>query len=280
MRWVVLLRAVNLGSRNKVPMAKLRPLLEEAGYGDVSTYIASGNVLLDGPKSGTAIARELERIVAGEFGVDTTAIVRKPSELAALVSGHPFGRDTSRSHVVFLAKRPTRRPPNASPRPGPLAGPAVLSGKDVYVQYGAASRAPTLGRASREAARRRRDTPQLAHRRRAGRARSRGVGSRRQRKETSMALARVVSFDGVNSDRMAALKSEIESGEQPEGLNATEMLLLHDPGADQALAIVFFDNEGDYQKGDEILGGMRHERHAGLHGPGSRSTTSRVRMTA
>jgi hypothetical protein len=71
-----------------------------------------------------------------------------------------------------------------------------------------------------------------------------------------MALARVVSFDGVNSDRMAALKSEIEGGEQPEGLNATEMLLLHDAGADQALAIVFFDNEGDYQKGDEILGGM------------------------
>ena len=71
-----------------------------------------------------------------------------------------------------------------------------------------------------------------------------------------MAVARVVSFDGVSSDRMAALKSEIEGGEQPEGLNATEMLLLHDPGADQALAIVFFDNEGDYQKGDEILGGM------------------------
>ena len=52
MRWVVLLRAVNLGSRNKVPMSKLRSLLEEEGYGDVRTYIASGNVLLDGPRSG------------------------------------------------------------------------------------------------------------------------------------------------------------------------------------------------------------------------------------
>jgi hypothetical protein len=71
-----------------------------------------------------------------------------------------------------------------------------------------------------------------------------------------MALARVVSFDGVDSDRMAALKSEIEGGEQPEGMNATEMLLLHDPSADQALAIIFFDNEGDYQKGDEILSAM------------------------
>jgi len=71
-----------------------------------------------------------------------------------------------------------------------------------------------------------------------------------------MALARVVSFDGVDSARMAELASEIEGGEQPEGLNATEMLLLHDPDADQALAIVFFDNEDEYRKGDEVLGSM------------------------
>jgi hypothetical protein len=94
-----------------------------------------------------------------------------------------------------------------------------------------------------------------------------------------MAVARVVSFDGVNSDRMAALKSEIESGEQPEGLNATEMLLLHDPGADQALAIVFFDNEGDYQKGDEILGGMDTSDTPGTR-TGVKKYDVAVRMTA
>lgn len=71
-----------------------------------------------------------------------------------------------------------------------------------------------------------------------------------------MPLARVVSFDGVSSDRMAALKSEIESGEQPEGMNATEMMLLHDPDGDRALAILFFENEGDYQRGHEILDAM------------------------
>jgi hypothetical protein len=71
-----------------------------------------------------------------------------------------------------------------------------------------------------------------------------------------MAIARVVSFDGVDSARMAELSREIEGGEQPEGMEATEMLLLHDPDADQALAIVFFDNEDDYRKGDEILGAM------------------------
>jgi hypothetical protein len=71
-----------------------------------------------------------------------------------------------------------------------------------------------------------------------------------------MAIARVVSFDGVDSARMAELSREIEGGEQPEGMQATEMLLLHDADADQALAIIFFDNEDDYRKGDEILGAM------------------------
>jgi uncharacterized protein (DUF1697 family) len=136
-RWVVLLRAVNLGARNKVPMAKLRSLLEEAGYGDVRTFIASGNVLLDGPRSGSAVAREVERIVADEFGVETTAIVRKPAELAALVRDHPFGRDTSRSHVVFLAKRPTAKAAERLAATDHSPDRGVLAGKDVYVQYGA-----------------------------------------------------------------------------------------------------------------------------------------------
>jgi uncharacterized protein (DUF1697 family) len=137
MRWVVLLRAVNLGARNKVPMARLRALLEDAGYGDVRTYIASGNVLLDGPMGGAAVARELERIVAAEFGVDTTAIVREPAELAALVSDHPFGRDSSRSHVVFLAKRPTAKAAEQLAATDHSPDRGVLAGNDVYVQYGA-----------------------------------------------------------------------------------------------------------------------------------------------
>jgi uncharacterized protein (DUF1697 family) len=135
-RWVVLLRAVNLGARNKVPMPELRSLLEEAGYGDVRTYIASGNVLLDGPRSGPSVAREVEQIIAAEFGVDTTAIVRKPAELGALVSDHPFGRDTSRSHVVFLAGRPTAEAARRLAEADHSPDRGVLAGKDVYVQYG------------------------------------------------------------------------------------------------------------------------------------------------
>ena len=71
-----------------------------------------------------------------------------------------------------------------------------------------------------------------------------------------MALARVVTFDGIDADRIAALKSEIEDGERPDGLPATEMMILHDPEAESAMAIVFFDNEDDYQTGDEFLSAM------------------------
>jgi len=71
-----------------------------------------------------------------------------------------------------------------------------------------------------------------------------------------MALARVVSFEGVGSDRIAEMRNEIEGGEPPEGMPAGELLILHDPDAEQALAIVLFDNEADYQKGHEILDAM------------------------
>jgi hypothetical protein len=71
-----------------------------------------------------------------------------------------------------------------------------------------------------------------------------------------MALARVVSFDGVSSDRMAEMRGEIEGGEPPEGMPPAEFILLHDSEAEQALAIMLFENEGDYQKGHEILDSM------------------------
>ena len=136
MRWVAFLRAVNLGGRNKVPMAELRTRLEEAGYGDVRTYIASGNVLLDGPARRAEIADELERLVADAFGVATVAIVRKPAELATLVDGHPFGRDTSHSHVVFLASSPAAKSIRDLAETDHAPDRAVVDGANVYVQYG------------------------------------------------------------------------------------------------------------------------------------------------
>jgi hypothetical protein len=71
-----------------------------------------------------------------------------------------------------------------------------------------------------------------------------------------MALARVVTFDGVSSDRMSEMRERMEGQDQPEGLNATEFLVLHDPDAERSLVVLFFDNEDDYRAGNEILDAM------------------------
>jgi hypothetical protein len=71
-----------------------------------------------------------------------------------------------------------------------------------------------------------------------------------------MALARVVSFDGVNKERVEELKREMSEGERPEGLPASEIVMLHDPDAEKSIVILFFENEDDYRQGDETLNAM------------------------
>jgi hypothetical protein len=72
-----------------------------------------------------------------------------------------------------------------------------------------------------------------------------------------MSLARVVSFDGVSSDRMAEMQKEMEAnGERPENVPAKEIVVLHDPESDKSLVILFFDSEDDYRLGDETLSAM------------------------
>ena len=71
-----------------------------------------------------------------------------------------------------------------------------------------------------------------------------------------MALARVVTFDNVDSDRMNELRQEMESGSPPEGLNPQEMIVLHDSGENKALVVIIFANEDDYRSGDAILSAM------------------------
>jgi hypothetical protein len=71
-----------------------------------------------------------------------------------------------------------------------------------------------------------------------------------------MALARVVAFDGVDSERMAQMRQEMEGGDRPDDIPATEVIVLHDPDTSKSLAIVFFDSEEDYAKGDAALNAM------------------------
>ena len=71
-----------------------------------------------------------------------------------------------------------------------------------------------------------------------------------------MALARVVTFEGVSKDRMDQLNKQMQEGETPEGLPPSELVVLHDPDAEKSLVVVFFETEDDYRRGDEILSAM------------------------
>jgi hypothetical protein len=93
-----------------------------------------------------------------------------------------------------------------------------------------------------------------------------------------MALARVVSFEGVDKDRMDQLDREMQEGGPPEGLSPTEVVVLHDADAEKALVIVFFETEDDYRRGDEVLSAMPADET-----PGQRTSVAKyevaVRMT-
>jgi hypothetical protein len=71
-----------------------------------------------------------------------------------------------------------------------------------------------------------------------------------------MALARVVSFEGVSSDRMSELERQMREQDRPDEIPAKEVIVLHDPESEKSLAIVFFDSEEDYRRGDEALNAM------------------------
>jgi uncharacterized protein (DUF1697 family) len=103
--WVAFLTGVNLGKR-QMKMGALRLLLEEAGYGDVKTILASGNVRFTTPATREAIKADLEAIIAAKFGFKTDVILRSEAEMAAMLEHHPFGTldpaaDLNRHVILF-----------------------------------------------------------------------------------------------------------------------------------------------------------------------------------
>lgn len=141
---VALLRAVNLGSHGKVPMADLRAWCADLGFTDVATYLQSGNVafIAEGAADGdeaTVAARLGDRIEAG-CGVRTPVLVRGPAELADVVAGNPFADEVAAGdpkfvHVAFLSEAPaadriTAVDPDRSP-----GDRCVVQGRHAYLHY-------------------------------------------------------------------------------------------------------------------------------------------------
>jgi uncharacterized protein (DUF1697 family) len=107
--YIVLLRGINVGGKNKVPMAALKTCLEDLGFRDISTYIASGNVLLRSEKTAAEVQAQIEAALPQCFTLHdelVRVLALTPAQLGAVVANKPpgFGEhpDTYHSDAIFL----------------------------------------------------------------------------------------------------------------------------------------------------------------------------------
>jgi uncharacterized protein (DUF1697 family) len=109
--YLALLRGVNVGGKNMLPMKDLAALFAGAGCDDVRTYIQSGNVIFKtAPRAAARISSQIAGQIADRFGYKTPVIVRTTAELGGVILNNPFlkaGIDEAMLHVMFLADVPS-----------------------------------------------------------------------------------------------------------------------------------------------------------------------------
>ncbi len=136
-RSVLLLRAVNVSGRNRVPMAELRSALNDAGVlDDVSTYIASGNIVCRHPSDPVAACARVRSLIHDEFGVDTPVILRTHDALARALASQPFVDPVEKLlHAMFLEGAP-QKGAVAALRERLVPGEEIaLVGHDLWISY-------------------------------------------------------------------------------------------------------------------------------------------------
>jgi uncharacterized protein (DUF1697 family) len=135
--YVALLRGINVGGKNILPMKELAQLFLDAGCREASTYIQSGNVLYNAkpalaPKVPALVAKEIET----RFGIRTRLVTRSKEELDEAIANNPFlkaARDEKPLSLIFLADLPK---PEAVKQLDPLRSPSdeyVVRGREIYV---------------------------------------------------------------------------------------------------------------------------------------------------
>ncbi|MGO9466267.1 MAG: DUF1697 domain-containing protein [Isosphaeraceae bacterium] len=138
MTCLALLRGINVGGKNKLPMKALVEIFVEAGCGEVQTYIQSGNVIFRAePDLRPRLPGLITAEIARRFGYSVPVVLRTADEIAAVLTSNPFlsaGASEDELHVLFLADLPARRrvedlDPSRSP-PDAFA----VHGREVYLR--------------------------------------------------------------------------------------------------------------------------------------------------
>ena len=132
--YVALLRAVNVGGTGKLPMAELKQIAAELGFGSPRTFIASGNLLFTSDEREKDVRDRLEQALAAHMGKPVTVIVRTAADMAAVAKANPFADAPGRRVLVtFLAEPP---PKNALHDARGHEGERLALGRrEIYVDY-------------------------------------------------------------------------------------------------------------------------------------------------
>jgi len=134
---VALLRGINVGGKNKLPMKELVAIFVAAGCDDVRTYIQSGNVVCKAP---AAVTKALPSLVAAavfeRFGYRVPVVTRKASDLRDVGRSNPFlkaGREPDTLHVAFLADLPKPGRVAALDAGRSLPDEFLAKGREIYL---------------------------------------------------------------------------------------------------------------------------------------------------
>ncbi|CAG0959582.1 hypothetical protein PLCT2_00676 [Planctomycetaceae bacterium] len=132
--YIALLRGINVGGKNLLPMKALAALCEEAGCEDVRTYIQSGNVVLRAEaKLAASLPGKLGTAIKRGFGFEPPIVLRSVEELARVAAGNPFiNHEAETLHVAFLSHAPDKETARSlEPKP---PDEFVLSGREIYLR--------------------------------------------------------------------------------------------------------------------------------------------------
>lgn len=133
--YVALLRAVNVGGTGKLPMSELKAMCEAEGFGTVSTYIASGNVVFSSDRSEDAVRAGLEKRLAAYAGKPVGVLVRTGAEMARVLAGNPFPDAKPNWTVAIFLNAPP--PADALETVRDRTDEEVALGeREIYVAYG------------------------------------------------------------------------------------------------------------------------------------------------
>ncbi|AMN39574.1 DUF1697 domain-containing protein [Rhodoplanes sp. Z2-YC6860] len=132
--YVALLRAVNAGGTGKLPMAELKAMCIDAGFTDVETYIASGNVVFESKAATAKVKAELEKRLRDYSGKSVGVAVRTAAEMQAVLKGNPFPKAAPNfTTVIFLDEPP---PADALKHATGLNDETMrLGSREIYVHY-------------------------------------------------------------------------------------------------------------------------------------------------